>query len=201
MAPHAALPAGKPVTTSAICVVCRLRRMNPKPSHAFLLTHLLGRISLGKPRGTPFAAIGMNPLERTIMRFVFLRHFATRRTVIGLSTCVLMGLMAGCKEERQMKVTATAYNSVRWQTDHRPTETACGDTIEPGQRVVAVSRDLFKEGLTCGTEIEIRGLRGSWKVADKMASRHEKTIDVYMGKDIKAARKWGVQDVDIVWYE
>jgi 3D (Asp-Asp-Asp) domain-containing protein len=44
-------------------------------------------------------------------------------------------------------------------------------------------------------------LQGSWTVVDKTAARHEKLIDIYMGRDVAAAREWGVQEVEIYWYE
>jgi 3D (Asp-Asp-Asp) domain-containing protein len=98
-----------------------------------------------------------------------------------------------------MTVRATAFNSTRAQTDSRPTESACGDTLRPGIKAVAVSRDLAKLGLDCGTEVRIEGLKGSYTVVDLTAARHEKLIDIYMGRDIKAARQWGVQEVEIAW--
>jgi len=108
-------------------------------------------------------------------------------------------LMGGCTSERRMTVTATAFNSTKAQTDHRPNETACGGKLKAGSQVIAVSRDLKKEGLVCGTEVEIGGLDGVYTVVDVTAKRHQKLIDIYMGRDVKAARQWGVQEVDITW--
>ncbi len=98
-------------------------------------------------------------------------------------------------------VKATAFNSTVAQTDHRPTETACGERLVANSKVVAVSRDLEEEGLTCGARIHIEGLEGSWTVVDRTAARHSKLIDIYMGKDLQAAREWGVQEVEIRWHE
>jgi 3D (Asp-Asp-Asp) domain-containing protein len=106
---------------------------------------------------------------------------------------------AACSNERQLKVTATAFNSTRAQTDSNPSETACGDNLRPGKRIIAVSRDLRDQGLVCGTEVEISGLEGTWIVGDLTARRHKQLIDIYMGRDIKAARRWGVQEVEITW--
>lgn len=105
----------------------------------------------------------------------------------------------GCSNERTLTVTATAFNSTRSQTDGRPSETACGDRLRPGHRIIAVSRDLEKQGLVCGTEVEISGLKGTWTVGDRMARRHNQRIDIYKGRDVKAARRWGVQEVEITW--
>lgn len=100
---------------------------------------------------------------------------------------------------RHMIVKATAFNSTRAQTDDRPNEAACGDHIEPGMKVLAVSRDLFKAGLDCGTEVRIKGLAGTWTIVDQTAPRFRKRVDIYMGRDVEAAREWGVQDVEIRW--
>lgn len=62
-----------------------------------------------------------------------------------------------------------------------------------------MSRDLKEQGLACGTEVEISGLDGTWTVSDLTARRHKQRIDIYMGRDIKAARRWGVQEVQITW--
>ena len=101
--------------------------------------------------------------------------------------------------EQRLTVRATAFNSTRAQTDGRPLETACGDRLRPGDRIIAVSRDLEQRGLVCGTEVEISGLEGPWTVGDRTARRHQQLIDIYMGRDVKAARKWGVQEVEISW--
>jgi 3D (Asp-Asp-Asp) domain-containing protein len=126
----------------------------------------------------------------------------------NVATCVLLSSLAlvGCdrKElpasaERHITVTATAFNSTRAQTDSRPTEAACGDTLANGAKVIAVSRDLVRAGLTCGTTVRIEGFDGDWKVVDRMAANRKKHIDIYMGRDIRAAREWGRQDVRISW--
>jgi 3D (Asp-Asp-Asp) domain-containing protein len=104
-------------------------------------------------------------------------------------------------DEKHLTVTATAFNSTAAQTDARPLETACGDWLEPSSRIIAVSRDLKKQGLDCGTRVSIEGLKGTWTVADVTAARHRQLIDIYMGDDIKRARKWGRQRVKISWDE
>jgi 3D (Asp-Asp-Asp) domain-containing protein len=126
------------------------------------------------------------------------------RRVVGALIClagVAAFAMAGRAEVRTATVKATAFNSTRAQTDGRPHETACGDHIAPGSRIIAVSRDLKSAGLDCGTEVHIAGLDGAWVVADVTAARHEQLIDIYMGRDIRAARQWGVQEVEIRWRE
>ena len=108
-------------------------------------------------------------------------------------------LVAARDDERRLTVKATAFNSTPAQTDRRPHETACGDWLEEDSRVIAVSRDLRAAGLVCGTKVKVGGLEGSWTVADVTAARHEQLIDIYMGQDVRAARRWGVQEVEIRW--
>lgn len=111
-------------------------------------------------------------------------------------------LMEACsnRETRTLEVTATAYNSVGSQThrDH-PNLTAWGDSLKPGMKAIAVSRDLIPLGLTHKTEIKIEGLPGNWRVLDKMNKRWTNKIDIYMGTDVEAAREWGKQKVTISW--
>ena len=96
-------------------------------------------------------------------------------------------------------VTATAYNSLASQADHTPTIAAWGDKLEPGMKAIAVSRDLLSQGLTRGMRVKIEGLEGEYVVLDRMPSRWSKRIDIYMGEDVRAARNWGVREVQIRW--
>ncbi|MGF1680895.1 3D domain-containing protein [Photobacterium makurazakiensis] len=99
------------------------------------------------------------------------------------------------------KVTATAYNSVRAQTNANPSIAAWGDRLKPGMKVIAVSRDLLGMGFKHGTKVKISGLPGEYVVMDKMNKRWTKKIDIYMGKDIQAARNWGRRSVTITVVE
>ncbi len=97
-------------------------------------------------------------------------------------------------------VSVSAYNSLASQTKKgNPALAAWGDVLKPGMKVIAVSRDLLKKGLTHNKEVKIEGLKGTYKVVDKMNKRWKNKIDVYMGVDVKAARKWGKQTRKIYW--
>lgn len=96
-------------------------------------------------------------------------------------------------------VTATAYNSVPSQTSGNPIITAFGDSLKPGMKCIAVSKDLLTLGLTHNTPVAIEGLEGLYIVNDKMHSRWRKRIDIYMGLDVKAAEEWGRRKVKITY--
>jgi 3D (Asp-Asp-Asp) domain-containing protein len=96
-------------------------------------------------------------------RIVFLALAA-----VLLHGCAAMRREGPSKKERELTVTAYAYNSTRAQTDGRPRETASGHDLEPGMKVIAVSRDLEEKGLTLGTKVHIEGLPGTWTVLDRM---------------------------------
>jgi 3D (Asp-Asp-Asp) domain-containing protein len=96
-------------------------------------------------------------------------------------------------------VTATAYNSVKAQTNSQPNIAAWGDRLEPGMKAIAVSRDLLSMGLTRGAKVRIDGLHGEFVVLDKMAKRWERKIDIYMGEDVDAALQWGRRRLRIFW--
>ena len=112
-------------------------------------------------------------------------------------------ILASCsdKKEHTLEVTATAYNSLAEQThkDH-PAITAWGDTLKPGMKSIAVSRDLIEMGLDHNTEVKIKGLDGTYKVLDKMNKRWEKKIDIYFGVNREKALEWGKKKVQITWY-
>lgn len=123
------------------------------------------------------------------------RFFITVVAALSLLLASTAISQAKSVQWQEMKVAATAYNSVAWQTTaSNPSLAAWGDTLKPGMRAIAVSRDLIKKGLTHGTKVKIEGLPGVYVVRDKMGARWRNKIDIYMGKDVAAARQWGIQD-------
>ncbi len=100
---------------------------------------------------------------------------------------------------RELVVTATAYNAVPGQTDRTPDVGAWGDELRPGMRAIAVSQDLLALGLVRGSRVRIEGLGGEYHVLDKMPRRWQRRIDIFMGKDRRAARSWGKRTVRIQW--
>ncbi len=99
-----------------------------------------------------------------------------------------------------LQVTATAYNTTENQTKAGNDGIAAwGDTLVPGEKAIAVSRDLIMKGLTHNKAVKIEGLEGEYIVKDKMNKRYTNRIDIYMGNDIKAAKAWGSQKVKITF--
>lgn len=96
-----------------------------------------------------------------------------------------------------MVVTASAYNSTPRQTSGNPIITAFGDSLKPGVKYIAVSRDLLRKGLKHNTPVIIEGFEGFYLVKDKMHRRWRNHIDIYMGNDIEAAKQWGRRKVCI----
>jgi 3D (Asp-Asp-Asp) domain-containing protein len=101
--------------------------------------------------------------------------------------------------EIELRVSASAYNSLAEQTDDTPRLTASGVLLEPGMQVIAVSPDLLELGLRYGMVVTIEGLPGEWRVVDRMASRWRRSIDLYMGEDRAAALAWGRRSLTIRW--
>ena len=125
-------------------------------------------------------------------------------TLVVVLVSLVSFLQCGGKQEPEhayqtMKVTATAYNSLPGQTLGHPAEAAWGDTLKPGMKVIAVSRDLIDSGLTYRTPVIIDGLPGTYLVMDKMNRRWKRKIDIYMGTSRKDAFKWGRREVTIRW--
>ncbi|TXE06048.1 hypothetical protein ES711_14465 [Gelidibacter salicanalis] len=96
-----------------------------------------------------------------------------------------------------MTVDASAYNSTPAQTSGKPQFTAFGDSLKPGMKYIAVSRDLLRKGLKHNTPVLIEGFEGVYLVKDKMHRKWRNHIDIYMGKDIDAAIEWGRRTVCI----
>jgi len=116
---------------------------------------------------------------------------------------ILLIMFTTCNgpETRSMEVMASAYNSVKAQTANDPTITAWGDTLKPGMKAIAISRDLLDSGLNHKMEIMIDGLEGKFIVLDKMDGRWTQKIDIYMGNDVSKAKDWGNQKVTIRWID
>ncbi|MCB0444329.1 MAG: 3D domain-containing protein [Gelidibacter sp.] len=117
---------------------------------------------------------------------------------------IMLLFIWSCKETEDskytwlpLKVTATAYNSLAYQTNSNPHITAFGDSLKPGLKYIAVSRDLYKLGLKHNTPIKIDGLEGTYLVKDRMHSRWKNRIDIYMGTNVTAAKNWGRKKVTI----
>ncbi|WP_396637820.1 3D domain-containing protein [Maribacter sp. R77961] len=116
-------------------------------------------------------------------------------------------MLCSCKEEVKdvviydwvpLKVTATAYNSTPGQTSYEhPEITAWGDSITPGVKWIAVSRDLLRKGLGHNTMVKIDTFKGIYLVKDKMNKRWTNRIDIYMGEDVTKARAWGKRKINI----
>lgn len=118
---------------------------------------------------------------------------------IGIVLLILLYACSTPSDEPDMschKLTATAYNSLPYQT--RPGTpgniAAWGDTLEPGMKSIAVSRDLIDSGYVHGARVLIEGFEGdTFVVLDKMNYRFRRRIDIYMGVDVKKARNFGRQ--------
>ena len=119
--------------------------------------------------------------------------FAFALVILPIAACATSPVM------NSVMVTATAYNSTKSQTNHDPATAAWGDQLKPGMKAIAVSKDLLDAGLVRGTKVKIDGLHGEYTVLDRMPSQWNNRIDIYMGTDVPAARRWGKREVRIQW--
>ena len=102
--------------------------------------------------------------------------------------------------KHKLRVTATAYTSHGKQTDSTPFLAAWNNRLRPGMKSIAVSRDLLtRYGMKNGTKVRIGGLRGYYRVRDKMNKRYRRRIDIYMGLNKRRALRWGRRSVVIYW--
>jgi 3D (Asp-Asp-Asp) domain-containing protein len=124
-----------------------------------------------------------------------LSNFAIFTVIALLAASVSVNASAAVGKSRT--VHATAYNSVPGQTDKDPWIAAWNNRLRPGQKVIAVSRDLEKHGLTNGAKVKIEGLPGTYTVRDRMNKRFKNRIDVWMERDVKKARRWGKKKLKV----
>ena len=136
--------------------------------------------------------------------YIPLKIWQIRRLLFILG---LLAIFSGCKRDLAdsdedwdtICVTATAYNSVHYQTQHDPNITAWGDTLRPGMNAIAVSRDLLRMGLDHNSKIKIEGFDSIFLIKDKMHYRWRSRIDIYMGEDVEKARKFGRKKLNIAY--
>lgn len=106
----------------------------------------------------------------------------------------------GAKRKGGIRVTATAFNSLRGQTDATPNHGAWGDRLSrtaKGVRAAAVSRDLLCQGFSRKQRFRMEGMAGEFVVLDTMSARWKQRVDVYMGKDRRAAKRFGRKKLHI----
>lgn len=85
--------------------------------------------------------------------------------------------------------TVTAYSPRKQETDSTPFINACNKRVAQG--TVAVSRDLWAAGFTCGKKVLIQG-HGYFIVQDKMNARWENRVDIFFNRT-KHAYRFGTQ--------
>ncbi|MAS11597.1 MULTISPECIES: 3D domain-containing protein [Gammaproteobacteria] len=122
--------------------------------------------------------------------------------IAGLA--MVFGVMGCASEEADsavawetMEVTATSFTLAEEETKRGNVGlTAFGDQLEPGDKAIAVSRDLIRMGLTHGTKVRVEGLPGTYTVQDKMNKRWKNKIDILFKKRSRAL-EWGRQNIEI----
>jgi len=85
------------------------------------------------------------------------------------------------------KIVVTAYSPRKAETDSTPYITASMTKVKHG--IVAVSRDLFEQGLVFGKKVYIEGY-GIYTIEDLMNERFTNRIDIFMF-DTRKALKFG----------
>lgn len=110
---------------------------------------------------------------------------------------------APAKPERQTGVAndrptdrreVTAFNSVPEQTDDTPCIAADGSDI--CERYAAGELICAANFVPFGTRLAVPGY-GTCTVADRLSRRFPQRVDIYLGMDIAAARRWGLQRLEI----
>ncbi|MBU2996241.1 3D domain-containing protein [Cellulophaga baltica] len=118
-------------------------------------------------------------------------------------------ISCGQKEKEQLDlkdwipldVTVTAYNTFPSQTTAYDSDIAAwGDTLKPGMKAIAISRDLLRKGLDYNTMVRIDTIPDTFYVKDKMHFKHRNKIDIFMGKNKQKALDWGRRKLTIFYF-
>jgi len=131
----------------------------------------------------------------------YLTFFITLLLIISFSSLAENKMISSTEIDQksviifQLKVTVTAYNNTIAQTDSTPGIAAFGPVRDD---MIAVSWDLkfLKNKWVYVEDI-------GWRyVQDLMNKRFKKRIDIFMKKDIEAAKKFGTKrGIKIQWEE
>lgn len=134
---------------------------------------------------TPIASKKMGVVRKTLNSPSVRRHpFASATMLISVCLLAFAGVESAINT-RSRTVIVTAYTSSPAETDSTPYLPACGGELVPGDRAVAVSRDLEKQGIKCGMSIWIDGVAYQ--------------IDIYAGDDKQAAKAFGKRRLTVKW--
>jgi 3D (Asp-Asp-Asp) domain-containing protein len=97
------------------------------------------------------------------------------------------------RNNRTIRATVTAYNTVEWQTDNSPCIPASGNNICGRTDVVACPRSI-----ALGTTVSILGK--SYVCEDRLHPRYDARFDISFDKDIQGARDFGKKELTIKVY-
>lgn len=122
------------------------------------------------------------------------------RGVLMALSIAAAGIMPAFAGYHSTVVTVTAYTSTPAQTQGDPYRGAWGNELHPGMHAVAVSPDLIPLGLGNGTKIAIAGFKHDFIVLDKTDRAEHRVVDIYMGNDLKAAKRFGRRRLRIWWH-
>lgn len=127
------------------------------------------------------------------------------RVVMNALVCIAVLLAAQpllAAGEQSRVVTATAYTErPKELVNKRSRKTACADNLDNKSKgqTIAVSPDLVKAGLQCGTVVTIEGLSSGFVVNDHLPAKDRNRIDIFVGNDVKMAKEWSHRKVKITW--
>jgi 3D (Asp-Asp-Asp) domain-containing protein len=74
-----------------------------------------------------------------------------------------------------------------------------GDELVPGMRALAVSPDLVARGVIRGTRVRIEGMPASYRVRHELGAEAHERVEIFMGTDTEAARRFGERRARIWW--
>jgi hypothetical protein len=109
-------------------------------------------------------------------------------------------LLAACVPHGETaSVDVGAFATPLREPGAEPWRGSWGDELRPGMKVLAVSPDLVARGLGRGTRVRIEGLPPSYRVRHELGAGTHERVEIFMGTDAEAARRWHERRAQIWW--
>jgi hypothetical protein len=112
----------------------------------------------------------------------------------------LLAALAACQPHGETASVEVGAFAIELRTPGSgPWRGSWGDELVPGMKAIAVSPDLVERGLVRGTRVRIEGLPPSYRVRHELGAGTHERVEVFMGTDAEAARRWHERRATIWW--
>jgi hypothetical protein len=118
---------------------------------------------------------------------------------VSRSAALALLLLACAPHGETARVEVGAFAIELRDPRDEPWRGSWGDELRPGMKALAVSPDLVQRGLGRGTRVRIEGMPPSYRVRHQLGADTRERIEIFMGTDADAARRWHERRARIWW--